>query len=49
VNLTSSRQQMSHSSQQLPPNGILMALKTQIGTYITVVGVIDGPIGGHSK
>jgi hypothetical protein len=49
VNLTNERQQLSHSSQQLPPKGILLALKTQIGTYITVVGVIDGPIGGDTK
>ena len=41
VNLTNAKQQMPLSSQQLPPNGVLIALKTQIGTYITVDGVID--------
>jgi len=41
VNLTATKQQMPLSSQQLPPNGVLIALKTHIGTYITVDGVID--------
>ncbi len=44
VNLTGSKQQMPLSSQQVPPNGVLIALKTQIGTYITVDGVIDGTV-----
>jgi hypothetical protein len=44
VNLTNSNQPMSHTSSQLPPKGILIALKTRIGTYITVDGVIDGGV-----
>jgi hypothetical protein len=44
VNLTNSNQPMSHSSAQLPPKGVLIALKTRIGTYITVDGVVDGDV-----
>jgi hypothetical protein len=44
VNLTNSNQPMSHTSSRLPPKGVLIALKTRIGTYITVDGVIDGDV-----
>ena len=44
VNLTNTKQPMTHTSAQLPPKGVLIALKTRIGTYITVDGVIDGDV-----
>jgi hypothetical protein len=44
VNLTGQRQQLPLSSVQLPPNGVEMTLKTQIGTYINLAGTIDGEV-----
>lgn len=41
LNLTDAKQQLSFSSTQLPPRGILLALKTKVGTIITVTGVVD--------
>jgi len=40
-NLNATTQTLSHSTTQLPPNGILMTLETQKGTYINLVGTID--------
>jgi hypothetical protein len=42
VNTTESTQQMPFSSQQLPPNGVLLSLVTKIGTYVTMTGKVDG-------
>jgi len=41
ANLTDQKQQLPLSSTQLPPRGLLMALITERGTYITLTGKID--------
>jgi hypothetical protein len=41
-NRTDTKQQLSASSTQLPPNGILGSLLTKKGTIIAISGVIDG-------
>ena len=42
VNTTSDAQQMPLSSQQLPAHGILLSFVTDIGTYVTLTGKVDG-------
>jgi len=34
-------QQLSHSSTQIPPRGVLLAVRTRRGTYVTLTGTID--------
>ena len=41
-NRTDTKQQLSASSTQLPPNGMLGSLLTKKGTIIAISGVIDG-------
>lgn len=41
-NPTSARQQLSHSSTQIEPNGVLMAVVSKKGTYVTLTGTLDG-------
>lgn len=41
VNLTDDTQQLRHSSTQLAPHDILLALQTKRGTYVSVHGHID--------
>jgi len=41
VNLTSEAQQLRHSSTQLAPRDILLALQTKRGTYVSLHGHID--------
>jgi len=41
VNMTATSQPLPHSSQQLPPRGIVMSLLSGKGTYINLVGKID--------
>jgi hypothetical protein len=41
VNLTDDTQQLHHSSTQLAPHDILLALQTKRGTYVSVHGHID--------
>lgn len=41
-NNTGTKQQLSLSSQQLPPQGLLMLLLTKKGTIIAISGVVDG-------
>ncbi|HXP92381.1 MAG TPA: hypothetical protein VN905_02860 [Candidatus Binatia bacterium] len=41
ANLSSKRQQLPLTSQSLDPRGILLALRTKIGTYLTMTGAID--------
>jgi hypothetical protein len=41
VNLTDAKQQLPLSSTQLPPQGILLSLRTRIGTIVNLSGVID--------
>ena len=44
VNTTSETQPLEMTSQQLPPRGILLAFVTEIGTYVTMTGKVDGPM-----
>jgi hypothetical protein len=41
VNTTGQTQQLTYSSTQLPPRGILLALRTKAGTYVNMTGRID--------
>jgi len=41
VNLTAQQQALPLSSQQLPPNGLLMSFQTKRGTYVSLTGVLD--------
>ncbi|MBV8372079.1 MAG: hypothetical protein JOY69_02360 [Candidatus Eremiobacteraeota bacterium] len=41
ANMTDAPQNLANSSTQLPAHGILMALKTQRGTYVSLSGTID--------
>jgi hypothetical protein len=40
-NRTDTKQQLSYSSTQLPPNGVLGSLKSPKGTYVTWSGTLD--------
>ncbi len=40
-NKSDSKQTLSRSSTQLPPNGVLGALKSKRGTYVTFSGTLD--------
>jgi hypothetical protein len=41
LNPTDAKQQLSHSSTQLPPHGVLLAVRTKAGTYVSLTGVVD--------
>jgi hypothetical protein len=41
LNPTSAYQQLSNSSAHLPPHGVLLAVRTKRGTYVTLSGVVD--------
>jgi hypothetical protein len=41
LNPSSTTQQLSHSSTKLPPHGVLLAVQTKRGTYVTLTGVVD--------
>jgi hypothetical protein len=41
LNPSSTMQQLSHSSTQLPPRGVLLSVETKRGTYVTLTGVVD--------
>ena len=41
VNPGSSVEQLSHSTTQLPPRGVLMTVQTKAGTYVSLTGVVD--------
>jgi hypothetical protein len=41
VNPTKVPQQLSHSSTQLPPRGILLTAESRRGTWVTMKGTID--------
>jgi hypothetical protein len=41
LNPSGSTQQLSHSSQQLPSHGVLMAVRTKAGTYVSLNGIVD--------
>jgi hypothetical protein len=40
-NPTTANQQLTHSSAQLPPHGVLLSVLTKAGTYVTLTGVVD--------
>jgi hypothetical protein len=41
LNPTHTNQRLSHSSTQVPPRGVLLAVETRRGTYVTLTGVVD--------
>jgi hypothetical protein len=41
LNPSGTTQQLSHSSTELPPRGVLLAVRTKRGTYVTLTGVVD--------
>ena len=41
LNPTNSKQQMTYSSQQLAPRGILGSFETKRGTYVSLTGTVD--------
>ncbi|HEV8022782.1 MAG TPA: hypothetical protein VGP41_16020, partial [Candidatus Lustribacter sp.] len=41
ANVTSDRLTLPFSSQTVPPDGILISMKTKRGTYISVTGTVD--------
>jgi hypothetical protein len=41
LNPSGTTQALSHSSVQLPPKGVLLAVKTKRGTYVTMTGTVD--------
>ena len=41
LNPTSDYQSLTNSSQKIAPHGVLMAVRTKRGTYVTLTGVVD--------
>ena len=41
LNPSGVNQQLSHSSTQVPPHGVLLAAQTKAGTYVTLTGTVD--------
>ena len=41
VNPSSTTQQLTLSSTQLPPRGVLLSIQTKAGTYVSLTGVVD--------
>jgi hypothetical protein len=41
LNPSRTTQQLSYSSTQLPPRGVLLAMETKRGTYVTLTGTVD--------
>jgi hypothetical protein len=41
LNPTNTRQSLTYSSQSLPAHGVLMAVKTKSGTYVSLSGTVD--------
>ena len=41
LNPTDAPEQLSHSSAKLQARGVLLAVKTKRGTYVTLTGVVD--------
>lgn len=41
LNPTKATVQLSHSTTRLPPRGVLLAVRTRRGTYVTLTGVVD--------
>lgn len=41
LNPSKTKQQMTHSSTELPPRGVELAIRTKRGTYVTMTGTVD--------
>ncbi len=41
INPTKAKLLLAHSSTHVPPHGVLLAVETKAGTYVTLTGVID--------
>ncbi len=41
LNPTKTNQPLTHSSTHVPPHGVLLAVETKAGTYVTLTGVVD--------
>jgi hypothetical protein len=41
VNPSATTQQLTYSSTQLPPRGVLLSIQTKAGTYVSVTGIVD--------
>lgn len=41
LNPSATTQQLTHSSTQMPPRGVLLSIQTKAGTYVSVTGIID--------
>ncbi|MBV9699425.1 MAG: hypothetical protein JO078_04795 [Candidatus Eremiobacteraeota bacterium] len=41
LNPSMTRQRLTHSSTELPPRGVELAVTTMRGTYVTMTGVVD--------
>ncbi|MFY9720068.1 MAG: hypothetical protein WAK16_10535 [Candidatus Cybelea sp.] len=41
LNPSQTYEQLTHSSTQLPPRGVLLAVETKAGTFLSLTGVVD--------
>ncbi|MGC2129237.1 MAG: hypothetical protein WA629_03970 [Candidatus Aquilonibacter sp.] len=41
LNPSATTQQLTYSSTQLPPRGVLLSIQTKAGTYVSVTGIVD--------
>ena len=41
LNPTKTEQRLTHSSTELPPRGVMLAIRTKRGTYVTMTGIVD--------
>ncbi len=41
INPSNVNQQLTYSSTQLPPHGVLLSIQTKAGTYVSLTGVVD--------
>jgi hypothetical protein len=41
LNPSNTTEPLSHSSTELPPRGVLLAVRTKRGAYVTLTGVVD--------
>jgi hypothetical protein len=41
LNPSSTTQQLSFSSTQLPPRGVLLSIQTKAGTFVSLTGTVD--------
>ncbi len=41
LNPSKSEQRLTHSWTELPPRGVMLAIRTKRGTYVTMTGIVD--------